>query len=170
MMHKRILLNRMMSFLTKTSALSIYKMMILPYFDYCDVIYQTTCMSDLDKLQRLQNKCLKTCLGLNRLHNTKEVHSMAKCAYLGPRRKGHVCNFMYKRQSKAELMDGRNINTRQHDAPLFRVTHPSKEAFKRSVQYAGSLMWNELPVNVRLLDNYIVFKARQKSLMSASYK
>ena len=167
--HKRILLARMMCFLTKATALSIYKMMILPYFDYCDVIYQTACMSDLDKLQRLQNKCLKTCLGLNRLHETKEVHSMAKCAYLGSRRKAHVHNFMYKRQSRARLMDVREINTRQHDAPLFLVNHPGKEAFKRSVQYAGSVMWNDLPVNVRLTDNYLVFKARQKNLMLACY-
>ena len=169
-MHKRTLLARMMPFLTKASALSIYKMMILPYFDYCDVIYQTACKSDLDKLQRLQNKCLKTCLGLNKLHETKDVHSMAKCAYLGSRQKANVCNFMYKRQSNAKLMDRRDITTRQHDAPLFLVKHPDKEAFKRSVQYAGSVIWNELPVHVRLTDNYLVFKACQKSLMSNCYK
>ena len=94
---------------------------------------------------------------------------MAKCAYLGSRRKAHVHNFMYKRQSRARLMDVREINTRQHDAPLFLVNHPGKEAFKRSVQYAGSVMWNDLPVNVRLMDNYLVFKARQKNLMLACY-
>ena len=167
-MHKKILLSRMMPFLNKNTALSIYKMMILPYFDYCDIIYHTACASDLDKLHRLQNKCLKTCLGLNRLHETKAVLSMAKCAYLGSRRSAHVCNFMFKRLNRNSLLDLRDIPTCQHDAPLFTIMHPNNEAFKRSVQFAGSTIWNELPVDTRLIDNYHVFKMQQKKLMLAS--
>ena len=75
MIHKRSVLCRIMPFINKHVALSIYKMMILPYFDYCDIIYTKACVHDLDKLQRLQNKCLKTCQGLHKLHDTVDVHT-----------------------------------------------------------------------------------------------
>ena len=154
-----------MKYLDTATALSIYKAMILPYFDYCDVIYQGAGKEILEKLQRLQNKCLKTCLGLCKRHDTQEVHRLAKCAKLNDRRKTHVCNFMYLRQRRGELMDDRDISTRLHDAPVFKVKIPVKESFKRSVQYAGSTIWNSLPTDLRNLDCYPAFKLRQKMLL-----
>ena len=164
-MHKRTMLSKLMPFLNRNVAISIYKMMILPYVDYCDVVYQSACSNDLEKLQRLQNKCLKTCLGLHRLCETELVHSMSKCARLGPRREAHLCNFMFTRQSRINLMDNREIHTRSRDAPLFNVEFPSKETYKRSVLYSGSTTWNSLPGKTRQIDNLHVFKAHQKKTM-----
>ena len=167
-MHKKVILSKIMPFLTKNTALSIYKSMILPYFDYCDEIYQTACKNDLDKLQRLQNKCLKTCLNLHKLCETRAVHMQAKCVQLESRRKAHISNFMFKKQSRVELMDNRDICTRQHDAPLFLVKHPSKESFKRSVQFSGPTIWNNLPPETRLIREYSCFKSLQKRQMTAA--
>ena len=164
-MHKRILLSKIITFLRSEVALSIYKLMILPYFDYCDVIYHSACKNDLDKLQRLQNKCLKTCMGLHKLCNTAAVHAMTKCAMLPDRRNSHVCNFMYKRLSREDLVDDREIHTRQHDAPTFTVVFPRIETFKRSIKYHGSSSWNELPTDVRLIKTYPAFKAHQNNLL-----
>ena len=115
-------------------------MMILPYFDYCDVVYHGANAGDLEKLQRLQNKCLKTCLGVHQLYETKEAHRRTKCSYLKPRRNAHLCNFMYQRQSRIDLLDNRDIRTRNHDAPVFKVDFLNKESLKRSVNYMGSSM------------------------------
>ena len=168
--HKHTLLTRLMSFLNVNTTLLIYKTMLLPYFDYCDVVYQQANSGDLEKLQRLQNKCLKTSLGLNKRCDTKTVHTRAKCAMLEARRKAHLCNFMFIRQGRINLMDERDIRTRQHDAPLFLVNIPHNEAFKRSVQYSGSVTWNNLSVETRSLDNYQLFKFHQKRSMSTSTK
>ena len=129
--HKRAVLSKIMKYLNTETAISVYKAMILPYFDYCDVIYQGAGKELLHKLQRLQNKCLKTCLTLTKTHGTDEVHTLAKCVRLENRRKAHVCKFMYLRQSRRELMNDREIHTRLHDAPVFKVAGPNKEAFKR---------------------------------------
>ena len=40
---------------------------------------------------------------------------------LQERRRAHINNFMYKRLDKAALRDNRDIRTRAHDAPLFKV-------------------------------------------------
>ena len=62
-------------------------------------------------------------------------------------------------------MNTREIRTRAHDAPLFNVNIPRCEAYKRSVEYAGSVLWNELPPMIRNTDCYIRFKGIQRNAM-----
>ena len=45
--------------LTKSAAIRLYKSMILPYLDYGDSIYGGANQDLLQKLQRLQNRCLR---------------------------------------------------------------------------------------------------------------
>ena len=54
--YKANLLAKVRKFLHKEVAIKIYKSMILPYFDYGDVIYGSASQESLDKLQRLQNR------------------------------------------------------------------------------------------------------------------
>ena len=69
--------------------------MLLPYFDYADIVYDRANQRDLDKLQRAQNKCLKICLLANKKTDTDLVHTVTKSAKLEFRRKVHIRNFMY---------------------------------------------------------------------------
>ena len=63
-LHKKFVLGKVLRHLTTSAAILIFRTMIVPYFDYCDVIYQGAAKDELDLLQRLQNKCLKMCQGL----------------------------------------------------------------------------------------------------------
>ena len=166
--YKANLLAKIRKFLTDSVSLKIYKSMILPYFDYGDVIYNTSNIEGLDKLQRLQNRCLKICKGFDIRFDTKELHTITKTPMLEMRRTAHINNFMYIRLKRLHLVDDRNINTRAHDAPLFKICVPKIEAYKRSVEYAGSLQWNSLPVDIRSIDTHDVFKAKQKTIMISS--
>ena len=139
--------------------------MLLPYFDYADAIYNRSNVSNLDKLQRLQNKCLRVCLGRDRRFSTEAVHKLASVPFLEVRRTAHTLNFMYKRQDRRELLNLIQIRTRAHDAPLFKVKIPRCEAYKRSVGYAGAVSWNNQPANVRNTDSYLTFKSIQKRAM-----
>ena len=67
--YKINLLSKIRRYLTESVALKIYKSMILPYFDYGDVIYDAANKCILDKLQRLQNRGLKICKGFDRRFN-----------------------------------------------------------------------------------------------------
>ena len=163
--YKINLLAKIRKYLREDVALKIFKSMILPYFDYGDVIYNTACQEGLEKLQRLQNWGLKICMGFNVRFGTNELHRVTKMPLLRIRRKAHVNNFMYKRLRKETLCDDRDIRTRAHDAPLFKVKIPKNEAFKRSVQYAGALQWNSLETEVRNIPNFNTFKLRQKREM-----
>ena len=157
-LYKMPLLAKVKKFLNHDTALQIYKSMILPFFDYADVIYSRANTTILDKLQRLQNRCLKICAGFNPLYDTNQVYKTLRVPFLKDRRKAHVLNFMYHRKSRSDLLNNREIRTRAHDAPLFNVSTPRCEAFKRSVGYFGSVDWNSLAPDTRNKDPFIVFK------------
>ena len=83
---------------SEVSALHIYKTMLLPYFDYADVKFHKANMKDVEKLQKLQNKCLRICMGRDRRFDTNRAHKIANVPFQNDRRKAH-CNFMYKRKN-----------------------------------------------------------------------
>ena len=147
------------------SALQIYKSMLLPYFDYADVIFRKANLRDVDKLQTLQNKCLRICMGRDRRFDTNQAYKLAGVPFLKDRREAHTCNFMFRRKTKVALLNRREIRTRAHDAPLFIIPIPRCESFKRSVIYHGSTSWNSLNVGTRNTENFLSFKLKQKEVM-----
>ena len=161
-LYKTNLLAKVRKYMREYVALWVYKSMIVPYFDYGDVLYMNSNQDGLEKLQRLQNRCLKICKGYDMRFNTEALHRITKCPMLRSRRSAHANNFMFGRRNRQDLIDSRNINTRAHDALLFRVKIPKNEAYKRSVEYAGAVRWNALPVSTRQINNYCEFKRLQK--------
>ena len=95
--YKPVLLWKIRKYLTEETALRICKSMVLPYFDYGDMVYGNASQDGLDRLQRLQNKCLKICMGFNRRHGTANLHSVTRTPQLKDRRLAHMNNFMYSR-------------------------------------------------------------------------
>ena len=61
----------------------------------------------------------------------------------------HLISYVYLLTNKVELLDKRDINTRQHEGKLFVI--PEKNHFKRvqDPQYRASVAWNQLSVQIR---------------------
>ena len=164
-LHKLTLLSKMKRYLRDDTALNVYKAMLLPYFDYADVIFDKAIDRDTSKLQKLQNRCLKICMGKERRFSTEVIHKLAEVPFLKDRREAHVLNFMYTRKLNVKLLNNREIRTRAHDAPLFNIKVPRCEAFKRSVGYSGGISWNILPPKERNTESFLAFKHLQKVKM-----
>ena len=64
--------------LTKSAAIRLYKSMILPYLDYGDSIYGGANQDLLQKLQRLQNRCLRIATYQFGHTDTTELHKQQK--------------------------------------------------------------------------------------------
>ena len=86
----------------------------------------------------------------------------AHCAYLDLRHQAHLNSFMFSRLCKVPLVDNGNIRTRLNDDPVFNVCFPHEESFKRSVQYSGAILWDNLPAELQQIDNLHAFKTWQK--------
>ena len=74
--HKLYLVSRIRNIINKDQAVTIYKSKILPYFDYGDIFYNKTYSRTLDKLQKLQNRAIRLCLGRDSRYNVLLLHTV----------------------------------------------------------------------------------------------
>ena len=160
--YKINLLAKVRQYLTETASLTIYKTMILPYFDYGDILFINSPKKLLNKLSQLQKRAVKICLKIGNEIPDDILLVSAKLAKLDKRRDAHLLNYMYKRKECIELLDIKNINTRARAAPLFKTIIPKCEKYKNSALYLGAIRWNSLPVNIRNIGTYNSFKNLQK--------
>ncbi len=71
------LLGRVHHVLDQNTALTLYKTLILPVYDYCDFIYYSINSNDKEVLQRLQNCAFRTIVRTDRLGSTTMTHDTA---------------------------------------------------------------------------------------------
>ena len=153
--------------MNEKSAIIVYKSMILPFYDYCDVIYSFTTMPELNKLDRQHIRGMRICLDNGYNIDEDDLYINCKISALENRRKVHTRNYLYNKKKYCENVE--NINTRLHDGPVFKVIHPNIETVKRSIWYGGSIEWNSLDADIRNIENHIQFKRVQKSWMLNTY-
>ena len=115
--HKIYIFAKIRQLLTTSASLILYKSMILPYFDYADIIYGSANKEKLEKLQRLQNKALKTALLVERRTNTNEIHNRAKLNKLSDRRMAHLWTYMFSRKFNNNYLDVRTIQSNTTGQP-----------------------------------------------------
>ena len=164
--HKLFLLTKVRKFLTQVAAERVYKAMILPYFDYADIIYEACTHDKLVKLQRLQNRSLRCIAGPDYMNfSTDDLHKRFNLCKLATRRKQHLANFMFKRSHEPRYIDNRNLITREHRKKLMVVVKPNSEKVKNSLQYKGSKLWNSLSIAHQTCETYNCFKYKTKQFI-----
>ena len=89
-------LSRCRKFITRDTALTLYKAMVLPHFDYCDNVWDTCNQALKDHLQVLQNRALRVILRALPRSNVRDLHNQCKVTTLQERRDFHLANTMYK--------------------------------------------------------------------------
>ena len=114
--HKIFLLKKIQNYIIKT--------MILPYFDYGDIIYYNLSKKMSDKLQTLQIRALKICIKSQINTPLAIMYRSTNTVPLKKRRLAHVYNFIYKQKENVHKLDLRRIFTRRRDAPIFHIKRP----------------------------------------------
>ena len=151
-----------MALLSSRALLKIYNAYILPIIDQGDILYIKSNKQLLMKLQRLQNKCLKTCLKLNIRTPTEQIHQITGMPYLEDRREAHIRNFAYKRSRKENYIDKELKNTRMWKAPVLKRLSSNCIAYDRSIRELTAKAWNPLDDKIRNLETYKLFKYKTK--------
>ena len=159
--HKIFLLHKIKYYITEDAAIKIYKSMIIPYIDYGDIFYMKSNVTQVKKLQTLQNRALRICHARPNVP-INILHQSAKISKLIPRREAHLLNFMFKNRKNIKRLNNRNVRTRLHDAPVFITSKPNSEKYKANVFYNGAISWNDLPVHIRNIETHNIFKNTQK--------
>ena len=91
----------MKRYLNDNKTVVIFKSMSLSYLDYADVIFDKASNKDIKKLQTVQNKCLRICIGRERRFSIDRAHKLAETPFLIDRRKAHIRNFMLPKEKQS---------------------------------------------------------------------
>ena len=148
---------RIRYFISEKTAIMLYKALILPIIDYNDIIYTLLTKQQLVKLQRTQNRALRTVFRGKTL-SVDEMHERANLNKLEDRRNQHLLSLMYDRAHIDEYIDQTPRITRRGDATLLKTPKPQTRKLELAPVYKGSVMWNELPARVRCSENKLHFK------------
>ena len=165
MSEKGYLLRKIRPYLDVKTSLMIYKAMVLPYAEYGDIFYGHASAKKRKKIQKLQNENLRLCLCLDPRSNVLETHRLGNINYLEDRRNAHLLNLMYKRSRDENYRDNRLLPIRRFDGPSIVVPNYKKTSSQLNVDYRGATNWNQLPIELRVIQTYDQFKSKQKSLL-----
>jgi retron-type reverse transcriptase len=164
------IIRRIRHLIDEDLCLILYNALILPLFDYCDVVYGNCCVTEIVKLQRLQNRAAKIILQVPFDTCTHYVLSQLKWFYLTERLFYHRCVFMFKcfnEVSPAYLARTFSVNTHNHNTRSSRRRDLQIPKFKtssgqRSLAYQGVKDWNSLSIATRSSSTLQTFKSRLK--------
>ena len=123
-----------------------------------------------DMLQKLQNRALRLVLGKESRHNVWALHHEAVIPFLDKRRDCHLANFMFNRRQLPQYMNIPARQLRQYEAPVLIEYKAENSTFQRSVLFNGAKCWNQMPVEVRNIENYESFKKNRRELMLSNVR
>lgn len=162
-------------FVPTETLLTMYNSLIQPLFDYCDIVWDGMSSTNADRLQRLQNRAARVITRQNYEIRSTDIRNHLGWRTLVERRKAHKATMMFKiMQGNAptyltDLLKLSNINNlynlRNRDNCLV-LPKPKTDFLKKSFQYTGTKLWNDLPNEVRLSDTLTSFKSSLQSLLS----
>ena len=137
-------------YINTTCALSIYKQTMLPLFDYSGFLLISCIKSDRRDLQTMENNILRSCFNVQLLDRLSlvDMHQEASLVSLEQRREIQTLSLMYiyKRFANVEHIFAKN--TRQGDRYNFHVENYQSSKYRNSPYHKGSILWDNLPLDV----------------------
>lgn len=165
--HKILLLCKIRPFIDTHTSILIYKSHLLSYLEYGSIFIDCLPLNLLQKLQRIQNKCLRICHHVDKTTSNVELHQKSKLLPLKQRRIAAICKFFFKkiRQSPYMLTEPVRKGNRSSFKRLIKLPIPKKNRFKSSLSYEGCKKWNSLPEQLRTNNDYLSFKRQLNKYM-----
>ncbi len=154
--------------MNKNIACQLYKSLILPQIDYCDVVYMAATKTVLKDLQKVQNICCRVILMANNRAYIEDMHNELKLIPLEARRDLHLSQLCHKgiyaipKHSLSKFFkqinsnNGRSTRTRNRMNMILPKLKSSKA--RLGFAYRGPSHWNSIDNAHKLLTNYNTFK------------
>ncbi len=145
----------------------LYKSLVLPHFDYVDVVYMTATNEQLGRLQLIQKQSCRILRAHKRTHIT-DMHTMLKLPMLDTRRNNHLSALCHKNIYDAEesslnyvftrVADNRSRTTRHSSKMNMVVPNIRSTKGRLSIRYRGPKHWNGLTNKQKDIENHDTFK------------
>ena len=165
-------MRRAKQFLPRKCLITIYNTMILPYFDYANVVWINCGEVNLEKLQKLQNMAMRVILGAPFRTHVKDMLDTLGFLNVRDRITYSTGCMMYKiinRMTPNYLSDqfklvseSHSISTRSSSSGHLVITQCKTNHGKGTFQYKGSVTWNSISMEIRNSVSLDVFKKNLK--------
>ena len=151
--YKTFQFGKIKNFLDQTTRILVYKQTILPLVEYVSFMLYLNRNCDVEKLQRLQNRCLRMCLDIHRPIDMTVInlHENAKIDTLETRRAKQLVKIMFSlvignKYRKEGVRVTRTMNMFVFDT---QIVHSC--IYANSPYYLGVQKWNELPDEIKTI-------------------
>ena len=160
-------LGRLRSTLNESILKLLYNAVVLPHFDYGDIVYGSACKYLTERLQKLQNRAGRLILHINRDSRIPnlEIHNALAWDTLSDRRNQHLLIYMFKslnNMTPIYISDSFTISAHEYHLRFsgkLYTPKPHTEFLKRTFKYRGAMAYNNLPVFVRAASTLNAFKS-----------
>ena len=146
--------------------------LILPHFDYLDIIYNKATQNTLRKLDLLHRKIAKIALDVRATHSKKDTYVEMNWLPLQLRRQTHLATVMFKVIKGIAPPNICNLfsycsGLRSSEQCNLNVdSTASHKAFK----YNAAKCWNDVPTSLREYDSFKYFRKGYKQVLFETYK
>ena len=163
------LLSRIKDYVKLEYRILFYKAYIQPHLDYCSTLWGNTTAKNIRKLTRLQKRACRIMLGRDYC-NFESSLEILNLQTFSQRVTFNQAVFMYKvvnndlpdyiceMFSKVDCLSSENYRLRSNMHSKFDIPMPHLEIYKNSLLYAGSMLWNNLPVQIKEASSIKQFK------------
>ena len=167
-------LRRLRNFLPTATKIALSQSLLLPILDYADVSYLDLTEEQLDKLERLQNFCIRFIFGLRKYDHISEFRNRLKWLPIRLRRNTHILSLLYNvlfnpttplylkerfkflHDTHAKFL--RSSEDLRLEMPIHSTTHYDKSFTVQAVR-----LWNALPIPIRKAQSIGCFKRMLKT-------
>ena len=148
--------------------LNLYYSLVHPYLSYCNMVWASNYVSRLKRLVLLQNKAVRIISGSFAYDSTTQIFHQFKIPKPEQIKIIQICEFMFKYRSHAlpPTFDGYFHSTSEihryevRSAANFRGISTRTNSRKFSLKNAGPAIWNGLPLQLRNVHSFLLFKTQ----------
>lgn len=165
-------LRRLQYFLPVQTKITLAQSLLLPLLDYADVCFIDANEELLDKLERLQNLCIRFIFGLRKYDHVSKFRAQLKWLPIRRRRDCHILFLLYSilHNSNAptyllerfEYLIPRDKPCRTATSLLLKTPSHTSSRYGSSFTVSAIRLWNSLPHTIRASSSLQIFKRRTK--------
>ena len=154
------------------TALYLYNALINPLFQFNDFVYDHLSKCNREKLQVLQNTCLRICLMCDKRTPRQVLFEQSKVKPLDVQRLEHMASIVYQGINQESTPFINNLFTKSHSGGnrILRsdinddisVPHTNLHVCRGNIRYRGPVIYNQIDNDIRGAKSHKSFKSRLK--------
>lgn len=165
-------LKHLQNFLPFKTKISLVQTLIFPIIDYADSCYPDATEEILDRLERLQNVCIRYIFGLRKFDHISSFRKKLGWLPIRLRRNSRLLSLLYNilfnpsypsyLRDRFDFLYPLDLPCRPCVRNLLRVPVHNTSYFSSSFSVRAVKLWNSLPHSIRTSESLDIFKNRLK--------